>query len=439
MLEVKEKVKLNVSLFDTNVKEYINSELRNTMGDDEYKYNLTIYFHSSFLSDKTINAFLTSIKRNSHDATFREKTLLVLRMLISNIIEYLEDHYFSIYQVYVYGNKELENEVVLEKSNVEWKANEKEKTKKIHLDILQENDENIHAIVDSILFKEETFFIDERNNDRKLFNSLLLKKEESQSLDYMDLTSDDWKQLILKEKVTTKDLAILYDVKESEIMKQRKQFIKNQKEYYDEYIFYEVMVYRMNVFDYFSNFSIPMLEQMKAMNIQVIYSYENSNYHELFVVSEELERQKEIEKNNLSGKPYIVPLSGILLKKLYAAAKNNLLDRKILKNNYFATYYSADIFPNLIRHIEESHVLELYETGDIYKSPYFKTYQETYKVNEEEKKNELKLVPTEESKEHIMKKRKRIVVPKDYVKLTEIKNSVGSIGQDLVFIMSGSS
>ncbi len=167
--------------------------------------------------------------------------------------------------------------------------------------------------------------------------------------------------MFLKEKITNKEVAELYGLKENVITKTRKQFISNIKLYVDEYLFYYVMFNNMSFSDYYSNFCIPLLEQMKSKKIKVIYEYLNLNYQELFLIDEELKRQKEIEKNNLSGKKYVMPLSGVLLKKFYWAVKHNQLDRKFFKNNWFNTYYGTMFLESFIEKIEKSHILDLYE------------------------------------------------------------------------------
>lgn len=440
MLEVEDKVKLKASLFDKNIEEYIKEAFKNKMGDYDYKYNLFLHISPLEIMEENINSYECFIKRDWFSTfSWEEKVENVLRMAASKILQSVEDHYFSIHEVYVKCKEGLENEIFVEKSDVEWKSTHKETAKKIYLDVVDDKI-NLHKIMDSILFREEDFLIDERNNDRVLFNSLRLQQEEKQNLDYKNLIELDWKQLVLKEKVTIKELANLYEVKENEITKQKKLFVKSQKEFYDEYIFYEVMFHQMIISDYYSNFSIPLLIQMKAKNIQVVYEYANSSYHELFRVDEELERQKEIEKNNLAGKEYVVPLSGILLKKFYLSLKNNQLDRKLLKSDYFTTYYHKSFFSTRLKQIEESQILEQYETGEIYKNPCFKTYQELCTMMHLEVENNLdssglQLVPTKESKVHIPKKsnKKRIVVPKDYVKLADAKKKVGDTGEDLVY------
>ena len=152
MLEIIENIHipLRSTIFDDKIREYINEKFKDKMGDDKYKYNLTLYFHSPELIEENVNRFEDSLKRE--DARSLERIEFALRMLISSIMECLEDYCFSIHQVYVGCNQNLKNEIILEKSDVLWETNKKEKAKKIHLDVLFDNNERIHKIVDSIAF-----------------------------------------------------------------------------------------------------------------------------------------------------------------------------------------------------------------------------------------------------------------------------------------------
>lgn len=192
----------------------------------------------------------------------------------------------------------------------------------------------------------------------------------------------------------------------------------------------------MNISDYYSNFCISILEYMRSKKINVIYEYLNPNYHELFHIEEELRRQKEIESNNLAGGEYVMPLSGILLKKLYWAAKNHQLDRKILKNNWFNTYYGAVFLENFLEKIERSNILDLYESGKIYEHISFEDYHKECNLKGTEKSvnQELIKVPFLKSEEHIKRKRIRAICPpRDYVNLERIRGEVGRIGEELVY------
>lgn len=300
------------------------------------------------------------------------------------------------------------------------------------------DDRHVFKIVNSIEYEEPEFYIDERNNNRNFYNLLLFKKEQGEKLEIETLSEQDWKQLVLKESVITRELADLYEVSENVVEKSRKKFIPSIKQYNDEYLFYEVMFYGMKLPDYYSNFCIPLLEEMKSKKINVIYEYLNLDYHELFRTEDELKRQKEIERNNLAGKEYVMPLSGVLLKKLYWAVKNHQVDRKFLKNNWFNTYYGPMFLKSFLEQIEESHILELYETGKIYEHPSFEPYQELYqklniKESEELQEQKLTRVIVPESKEHIKKKKLRTITPRDHINLAKIKHEVGRTGEELAY------
>lgn len=434
------KMKFSKTILDLSILDLIKEEAKKYKVNRHYdnEYDLIIYFSNRDITDDCLDKFDFCYWRPWHDTYgFLEKLELALRLNVSKIEEYIEDCYFHIGRIFVESNDQMEHtEIQLVKTGLYDYENKRKRTIKIHLDIHLSNDRHIFKVVDPIGFQEYEFYIDERNNNKNFYNLLLFKKEQGEKLDIDTLSEQDWKQLVLKEKVTTRELVDLYEVLESVVVKNRKKFIQSVKQYDDEYFFYYLMFHNMSMSDYYSNFCIPILEYMKSQKIDVIYEYLNLNYHELFHIEEELRHQKEIERNNLAGREYVMPLSGILLKKLYWAAKNHQLDRKFLKNNWFNTYYGSRFLQNFIEQIEKSNILDLYESGKIYEHSSFEDYNKKWNLKDSEKSanQTLMKVPFLESKEHIKKKRVRtICTARDYVNLAKIKSEVGRTGEELVY------
>lgn len=436
-------IKFSENIFDSTILDFIQEEIKNYNINDYFynEYDLIIYFNPNDLNKNCLKNFDVSYWRPwFDDYKDLEKIELLLRISTSRIKECLEICHFKIRNIFVESKKDLNNtEIKLVKIGTYNFKDNKKKIKNLHMNIHLLDNNNIFKIVNLIEYPEYEFYIDERNNNKWMYNELLLKKEQNKKIDINDLTDNEWKQLILKEKITTRELATLYEVSESTIVKCRKKFIANIKKYDDEYLFYNIIFFSIGFNNYYSNFCIPLLEQMKSDKICAIYEYLNLDYNELFRIEEELKHQKEIEKNNLSGKKYVMPLSGILLRKLYWAIKNNQLDRKFLKNNWFITYYGPMFLEKFLERIENSHILELYESGKIYEHPNFETYQELYKrlnLKESEPLPEqiLTRVPLLGSKARKKNKKiRKICLTRDYVELTKIKNKVGKTGEELVY------
>ncbi len=437
------KININKAIFDSELIKMVSEKIEKLNWKDyyNYEYSLSISLPTYHLTENHLENFSFSHWRSWYTSyDFLKKLELALRIVVSDIKESLEDRYFNIETIYVKSDAKIkQTKIELVKVGTYDYVEKDKKLTKFHLNLHFLDGKNLVNIVDLINYQEYDFYIDERNNNKNFFNYLLLKKEQGQSLKIEELSNIDWKQLILKEKVTNKELANLYEVSEQIVKKERKKYLPNVKQYYDEYIIYEVMFYGMNVQDYYSNFCIPLLEQMKAKNIKVVYEYANEEYHELFQVEEELKRQKEIERNNLAGKPYIMPLSGVFLKKLFLAILNKQVDRKFLKNNWFATYYGADFCKGYIEKMKNTHILELYESGKIYEHKCFEPYQDLYKrLQIEETENQststLSKIPLGETTQYVKKQRKtRKIVPRDYLELEKRKNEVGQSGQELVY------
>ncbi len=252
-----------------------------------------------------------------------------------------------------------------------------------------------------------------------------------------DLTLNAWRQLIIKEKITNNDLSDLYDLSLNEIKKIRKKYIPNINEYIDDYLFYEQIFLNLSDKILYSNFCIINLEKAKENGKRFVHDYSSLIYKELFNVEEEIEHQKIIEENNLKGQKYVMPLSGVMLKRFYEAIKNKQVDRKILKNNYFLGYYGTMFFESLIKRIEESNILYLYETGEVYQHPKFRTYQELYNdcnISLREQGKIPKLLEEQNSKAIIPKRaQNKPSKPKDYIKIEKIKIENGDKGQELVY------
>ena len=435
------KIALKKDIFNKSNLDIIDKEIRkyNTNEYYEYEYDLIIKIKNSDITNQRFEQINFSYWRLWHkDYNFRDNLKLSLRILISQITECLENNYLYIRKILVKNDDKIEHtEIELGKIGVH-NYNNKQQCTKFHLNINILNEININEILDLIKYEEYEFYIDERNNNKKNYNLLLLKKESGLKLDINSLTEQDWKQLILKEKVTNKELADLYELKEMQVTKIRKKFISNIKSYNDEYIFYYTMFNSISFSDYYSNFCIPLLEQMKSKKIDYIYEYLNLNYNELFFIEDELKNQKEIERNNLSGKKYVMPLSGVILKKFYEAVKLNQLDRKFFKSNWFNIYYDTTFLKIFLEEIEKSHILDLYETGEIYNHSSFEPYQELYKkwnIIESNKlsDNVLTKIAIKESRNHIKKKSLKRVIPKNYIDLAKIKSDIGRIGEELVY------
>ncbi len=438
-------MKFNKTIFDSEICSLIENKLKdiNIKYYYENEYKLILNLNCKQLEDFSWQDFDFSYKRIWHsNFNFLEKLELTLRIIISKIKEDLEENLIFIKTIEVNSDFQKSNtELQLLRIGLKDFDNKKKETGKIHFNIHLLNGQNLLKISDLIEYMEYSFYIDERNNNKNFYNSLLLKKANGKTLDINKLSEQDWKKLVLKEKVIKRDIANLFGTTEKEVDKIRRKFISSIKQYDDEYVFYFVMYYSMTMENYYSNFCIPLLEQMKSKNVKAIYEYLNLDYHELFKVEEELKRQKEIEKNNLAGGKYVMPLSGVLLKKFYWAIKNNQLDRKILKSNWFNIYYGKMFFKNIKESIEESHILDLYETGKIYEHPSFLPYEELYKklnlkesidVSLDVSSNLIK-VDDMETKRYEKKKVKRKIVPRNYINLAMIKTKIGKFGEELVY------
>ena len=431
--------KLNRDIFNSDILDLLNDNFKKDKWKEYYlyEYDLIIKINNSDIIPDNLNKFVYTYWRPWYkNYDFIQKIELVLRIITSQITNCLQNNLVNIRKILVKNDTTVQHvEIKLVKVNNDKKSDE---VKKFFLDIHLLANVSICKILDLIRYDEHGFCIDERNNNKTFYNSLLLKKENGQKIDIHSLNSNEWKQLILKEKVTSKNLATLYDMEERNIVKIKKEFISNIKHYTDEYIFYYVMIYDMSVKDYYSNFCIPILEQLKSQKIEIIYEYLNLNYHEILCVKEELKYQKEIEKDNLAGKKYVMPLSGVLLKKLYWTIKNKQLDRKFFKNNWFNTYYGPMFLKNFLENIEKSHILDLYENGTIYKHPNFKLYQVLYEelnLKESDDLNDKVLTRVLDIKSKNREKVKKLkkVLPRDYVSLIKSKNDVGRTGEELVY------
>lgn len=436
------KMKFNRTIFDLSILDLLKKEIDYYRISEYFdnKYDVVIHINHHDITDDGLAGFDFFYWRPWHDAyDFLGKLELALRIAISKIKECIENRSFNIERILVKSDSQVEHtEIQLVRTGLYDYNNKKTKSVKIYLKLHLLDGRHFFKIVDSIEYVEQKFYIDERNNNKEFYNSLLLKKEQGEKLEIDTLSEQDWKQLVLKEKVTTKEIASLYEISESFVTKSRKRFISSIKQYDDEYLFYYIMFNDITMSDYYSNFCIPLLEQMKSKNINVIYEYLNLNYNELFHTEDELKRQKEIERNNLAGKKYVMPLSGVLLKKLYWAAKNRQIDQKFLKSNWFNTYYGPMFLEGFLEKIEESHILDLYENGKIYEHPFFESYQELYKKlnlkeSEELLEQPLTKVTTLESKEYVKKKRLRKVSPRNFIDLARIKSKVGRTGEELVY------
>ena len=431
------KIKLTDSIFAQYILDLIKQKIYKYKIDDYYEnnYKMFVYINPNDCIDFKNDILLYHRPWiNNYDEI--ELVELELRSVINNVKHTLINKLFHINQIYVETKNDIEHaEIELEENGLyDYSKNE---CLKMHLNITL-NNKHINKIVDLIDYDESDLYIDERNDNRTFYNSLLLRKEQGEKLNIADLSEYDWKQLILKENVINAQLEDLYDISKNDVVRVRHKFIPSYKQYIDEYFIYCVMFSAMNIKNFYSNFMLIILEQLKILNIKVIYEYLNPNYNEIIYIDEEIIRQKEIETNNLAGKKYIMPLSGIFLKKFYWAIKNKQLDRKILRNDWFNTYYGTIFFNNFVEQIEKSKILELYETGKIYESEFFVPYQYLYKqtnIKESEQvdNNSLVKVKISDSKQHINVKRRNVVPPKDHVNLAKIKSKVGRFGEELVY------
>lgn len=437
------KITLSASILSEHILEMISKELDLQKQDDYYDFNydLIIRVNPLELNEHDLNKINIPIYRKEYEASSQlEKVEWKLRGVSDSILHCIEDCYFSINQVYFTTSDVKNSEILLIKKEPYSKKKRKNISRKIHVFVKVPDIGTIHKIFDSIEYPESNFFIDERNNNKTFFNKLLLQQYNHTLKTIDKLNMQDWKQLVFKEKITTQELAMLYSTTKKEVIQQRKKFISNMKQFHDEYILYFHMFVQLSLPDYYSNFSIIYLEQMQDKNIETIYHYSGETYQEWFSVSEELTRQKAIEKNNLMGKDYVIPLSGILLKKMYDIIKNELLDRKILKSGWFMNYYGKSFLTTWLKEIEKSHILEDYETGKIYQNSSFLPYPKLYEkcgLKEKNSPDNLSLptlVPTNATIAHTPKKiARKICPPKDYILMTKIKRKVGKWGEKMVY------
>lgn len=437
-------ITLSMSILDNNIFDFIKEEIKGKKTNDcyEFSYDLIIHIKNSDLDELISNEMEFPIFRLEQiNASEKKQAEWKLRVFANNILLCVESVGFKIKQIYLSTSPLFKNfEISLIQNGTYEIKKAKNVSRKIYITTTFSNKESIVEVADSIEYQESDFFIDERNNNKTFFNSLLLKKKQNILEPIEHLGMEDWKQLILKEKITNLELSELYSIDEKNIISYRKKFISNVKQFGDEYLFYYKMFAQLIFSDYYSNFGIICLEQMKEKNIQTIYQYDGEQYHELFSISEELQRQKEIEKNNLAGKPYVIPLSGILLKNMYLAIKNNQLDRKILKSKWFNNQYGKLFLDSWVKQLEKSRILDDYETGKIYRHYLFKPYQKLLEQRNQDPKRKtdnspiLTVVPTNSTITHKREKNQRkICPPRDYITLAKVKKKVGKWGEKLIY------
>lgn len=410
------------SILEDNLYKITRETFDNIPLDDYFygKYNLSIKFNS--------NEFINENK---------EQIINKTRIKINDIIIGIEDNHFRLEKIKVEGIPKDSNEIemVLTKER-EWEHEKpRKKSLKIYLNFsLPTKKIYIESIIDTIDYMERGIYIDERNRNKEFYNSLLLKKYKNEKISINSLTKKEWLQLILKEKVTNEDLEKLYEIPVSEVKKYRKKYIPNIKKYADEYIFYFHILMELPEEVEYGNFCIIDLEFAKQNGIETIYEYENDEYHELFNVDEEITRQKEIEENNLTGQKYEIPLTGIILKKMYEAIINNKLDKKILKSDSFLTMYGANFLKNRAKRIKP--LIDLYEEGEIYKLFGFTPYEKLYKMAKIEltKKSNITLTTNGKLVNHVSKsKEKQPIKPKNYIEINNIKIKNGDKAQDIIY------
>lgn len=384
------------------------------------KYNLNIKFNS--------NEFLNENK---------EQIINKVRIKINNMIEGIESRSFRLEKIKAEGIPKDNNdiEIILTRER-EWEHEKpRKKALKVYLNFsLPAKKINIERIIDTIDYNESGIYIDERNRNKEFYNNLLLKKYKNERISIESLTQKEWLQLILKEKVTNEDLEKLYEIPISEEKKYRKKYIPSIKKYADEYVFYFHILMEIPEEVECGNFCIIDLEYAKKNGIEIIYEYENNEYHELFNVDEEIKKQKEIEENNLKGQKYEIPLTGIILKKMYEAIINNKLDKKILKSDSFLMIYGENFLKSRAKHIKP--LIDLYEEGDIYKLSSFTSYQKLYKMAKLELTKENNLTLTNDGKlvNHVPKsKEKQPIKPKNYIEINNIKIKNGDKAQDIIY------
>lgn len=417
---------INIDFFDKNIYNNLCQEInRNEIKLYDYTFIAKISVGVSNLKEKL--PFKNTIKLKE---IVRSQTNSILEAIENNniIIDFLEVNIVESIESNLKINLQENGERI-------YKRTTKTNSRKMHIKInIPSIEYKLNEIFDSIEFPEGGYFIDERNKNKELFNQLLLSKIENKSLEITNLSKQDWLQLILKEKVTIKELANLYNISENQINKHKKLYIQNIKEYKDEYLFFETIMTQVPKADYYSNFCLIILEIAKNHGIKYIYKYDTQEYELLFNIEEEIKKQQEIEKQNIKGKTYITPLSGIILNEFLNIINNRQVDRKILKNDYFLKYYSSSFLKSIQEHIIK--ILPLYKTNQIYKHPEFKTYQELYKRGNIKLKEtqELELIETRISQEiKAKKKAQRTIKPKNYIEIEKTKIKNGENGQDLVY------
>lgn len=173
-----------------------------------------------------------------------------------------------------------------------------------------------------------------------LYNKLLERKNNGEKLDILSLNSEDWHQLIFAEDVSMYDLSILFSLKEDEIKNKKKKYIKNIYSYIEiEGIFNFILKTKSYMFDasvYFlselnKDYYIGKANHKK----KIIYGLTDSGYYkELYNIQEELKKQEEISKYNLSNNIKKKTFMEIISDKLYYLLKNDLITIKDLRLEY---------------------------------------------------------------------------------------------------------
>lgn len=435
-------IAFNFSIFDPNIAELLKEEIKskNIKSDYKYKYDLEINFSNFDLTNENIKRLISSKKIFEYIPNFKDKIVEALRLEMNMIIEEFSFFYLDKITATGKNRKDKTMEIkLIKKEKIDYELDYPEsENKKIKLKAsIPSTNEDIDQIIDNLPYEEWNVFVDTKNRNKTRYNELLNKKEQGIKININDLKLEDWQQLILKENVTNNNLAELYDLSLNEVKKIRKKYLPNIKEYMDEYLFFDQMLSNLSDNILYSNFCLINLEKAKNTGVKTIYEYAPLKYKELFSIDYEIKRQKEIEKNNLKGEKYVMPLTGIMLKKFYEMIKAKYMDRKILKSNYYLTYYSSEFFEGIIKRIEKTNIIAFYESGYIYKHPKFKPYETMYKENKlelEEESNIPKLLESEYSESYIPKKRgSRISKPKDYIEIEKTKIKNGETGQELAY------
>ncbi len=175
------KIVLDNDIFDSSIISLIDKNWERYKVDDYYEneYDLIIELNSNDITEQNLTKINYHYYRVWHkNYILTEKIELAFRIVVTKIVNSLEYNLLNIRNIFVKNNDKINHtQIKLVKIGLHNYNNKRKKTLKFHLDIHLLNKVSIFKILDLIEYEEYDFYIDERNNNKNFYNSLLLKKE----------------------------------------------------------------------------------------------------------------------------------------------------------------------------------------------------------------------------------------------------------------------